>query len=477
MFPQTPSFSRSRRPSFNSDSSPLQIASMVGSYEESILRGRMSTSPSRPLDFLAQIGVLGLGKCKSSLRCPAHVTLPFPAVFYSYSTTNYGRGGNSDDGPSPYVGQIDLENGLPNPDGSVHDQKRRRPKIAPERKSTAELDVFDTSGAPTLSERDIRRAQKQKRRSTSPRAPPGGSYRIPEKGQLQIVIKNPNKTAVKLFLVPYDLVGMEPGTKTFIRQRSYSAGPIIDNPLSSSPQTKTTDTSNDRSTLRYLVHLHICSPSKGRFYLYKSIRVVFANRVPDGKEKLRNEIQLPEPRFSVYKPSRESNHGLSHGAIAGASLLAEKAFRRRSSGFALGPSHRAFDAMDGITQSLHASIASHTPYSLGNDSGITPVEPIPFSLFKRKQVPKDEAQIQSPTSSKGSRASISQDSGLSESSISVGSSIGGYDKLNKGDAGYGGNTFNGVHNGQQVASEGLLAKKLRSLGVGKEGQSSPTDTM
>ncbi len=65
--PQTPSFLRSRRPSYNSDSSPLH-ASMVGSYEESILRGRMSTTPSKPLDFVAQIGVLGLGKCKPSLR-------------------------------------------------------------------------------------------------------------------------------------------------------------------------------------------------------------------------------------------------------------------------------------------------------------------------------------------------------------------------------------------------------------------------
>jgi hypothetical protein len=478
MSPQTPAFLRSRRPSFNSDSSPLQIASMVGSYEESILRGRMSTSPSRPLDFLAQIGVLGLGKCKSSLRCPAHVTLPFPAVFYSYSTTNYGRGGNSEDGPSPYVGQIDLENGLPNPDEGVHDQKRRRPKITPERKNAGEPEIFDSFGAPTLTERDIRRAQKQKRRSTSPRAPPKGSYRIPEKGQLQIIIKNPNKTAVKLFLVPYDLAGMEPGTKTFIRQRSYSAGPIIDTPLSSSPQTKVMDESKDRSTLRYLIHLHICCPSKGRFYLYKSIRVVFANRVPDGKEKLRNEIQLPEPRFSVYKPGRESNHGLSHGSAAGASLSAEKAFRRRSSGFPLGPSHRAFDAMDGIAQSLQASIASNAPYPFGNDFSTTPVEPIPFSLFQRKRPPKEEeTQIQSPTSSKDSRASISQDSSVSESWISASSSIGGYDKLNKGDVGYGGNAFNGMHNGQQAGAEGLLAKKLKSLGVGKPGCESPTGNM
>jgi hypothetical protein len=36
--------------------------------------------------------------------------------------------------------------------------------------------------------------------------------------------------------------------------------------------------------------------------------------VPDGKEKLRNEIQLPEPRYSAYKPSRDSNVNSMQGA-------------------------------------------------------------------------------------------------------------------------------------------------------------------
>jgi hypothetical protein len=134
------------------------------------------------------------------------------------------------------------------------------------------------------------------------------------------VIKNPNKTAVKLFLIPYDLSDMEPGQKTFIRQRSYSAGPIIDMPLSSRKNLGTdrpeaalsaTGDPNDRPTLRYLIHIHICCPSKGRFYLYKSVRVVFANRVPDGKEKLRNEIQLPEPKYSAYKPGKDISLGMS----------------------------------------------------------------------------------------------------------------------------------------------------------------------
>jgi hypothetical protein len=41
-------------------------------------------------------------------------------------------------------------------------------------------------------------------------------------------IKNPNKTAVKLFLLPYDLTRMEPGTKTSIRQRCFWKEPTDD---------------------------------------------------------------------------------------------------------------------------------------------------------------------------------------------------------------------------------------------------------
>ncbi|KAF3904864.1 hypothetical protein ABW20_dc0106528 [Dactylellina cionopaga] len=256
-FPVAPSHSRqsSRRLSFGVGlGSDLPVGSFVGSYEESILNGRMSTTPSKPLQFLAQIGVLGLGKCKPSLRCPTHVTVPFPAYFYSVG--DY-------DSPSPYVGQIDLDTALHN-------------------------------------------------HSKPSKTFPEGGYRIPARGQLQIIIKNPNKTAVKLFLVPYDLTDMEPGQKTFIRQKSYSADAYIDTltkPGTNVPMTPITaqrTRDKNREALRYLIHLHFCCPSKGRYYLHRNIRVVFANRVPDGKEKLRNEIQQPEPKYSPWKPGADS---------------------------------------------------------------------------------------------------------------------------------------------------------------------------
>lgn len=280
----------------------------------------MSTTPSKPLNFVAQIGVLGKGDCPSKLRCPPHAHIPFPAVFYSYGSAD-GQGWQSDQ-PSPYVGLVDLENNLPSAEPAPEKRRQRMedrlhvPRSNEESRASSQTRGEDVPGTDPQAIRRIR--QKQKRRSGSPKAPPGGSYRIPRQGQLQIVIKNPNKTAVKLFLVPYDLSDMEPGQKTFIRQRSYSAGPIVDMPLSSRsnlgtdrPEAAlpTSDDPNERPTLRYLLHLHICCPAKGRYFLYKSIRVVFANRVPDGKERLRNEIQLPDPRYSAYKPARDSNVG------------------------------------------------------------------------------------------------------------------------------------------------------------------------
>jgi Domain of unknown function (DUF4210)/Chromosome segregation during meiosis len=334
--PQTPLLPRSRRPSFSSDHSPIHHASMVGSFEESILRGRMSTAPSKPLDFVAQIGVLGRGDCKTNLRCPAHVTVPFPAVFYNYPSV--GNRSFSDDSPSPYVGTIDLEHSLKPLEAK---KIRRRPASPTLSVETLMKDVTAPENTHIGLAIDRKKRERHSRRSSSPKGPLGGCYRVPQHGQLQIVIKNPNKTAVKLYLVPYSLEGMESGTKTFVRQRSFSAGPILEKPLTDNPQAILPDRLQHKSILRYLIHLKFCCPTKGKYYLYDNIRVVFANRVPDGKETLRNEVQLPEPRYSCYRPGRESSMG-----SAGAKLAAEKASRRRSSGFGLASA--GFEAMDGL---------------------------------------------------------------------------------------------------------------------------------
>lgn len=447
---QTPAFIRSRRPSFSSDVSPLQHASMVGSYEESILRGRMSTTPSRPLEFMAQIGVLGLGKCKSSLRCPAHVTLSFSAVFYSYAGTSHGR----EDGPSPYVGQIDLENGLSNPDGEQRSKRKLHSRYLDRRPADEGPGMQDNP--PDISEGEAPKTGKRKRQSSSPRAPPGGRYRIPEKGQLQIIIKNQNKTAVKLFLIPYDLAGMEPATKTFIRQRIYSAGPIIEN----IPDIKDTGT-GDRPILRYLIHLHICCPSKGRFYLYKSIRVVFANRVPDGKERLRNEVTYPEPRFTPYKPIRVMPAGPS------SSLAAEQAFRRRSSGFSFAD-YPPFGSMDAMQSLPTEAVSGQASFGV---SGNLPVTSVPFGPFQ-KNLRGGSAGSGTTSNQDQSSDPIGPDSWktwqeeMRDVEMAASPSYRDkYDKLNRGDVGYGGNAFGPLARNRLIAPESLLSQRLRSLGM------------
>ncbi|CAE7026678.1 hypothetical protein PTNB73_01713 [Pyrenophora teres f. teres] len=480
------SYLNPRRPSFSSEASPLQHAPMVGSYEESILRGRMSTTPSRPLDFVAKIGVLGRGDCKSSLRCPPHVTVPFPAVFYSYNT---GNGRISDNEPSPYVGLIDLENSLPAPDESNESGKRKRRHAVP-LPAQDDLDFQINLGDeenPQIAQENRRRKEKKKRRSTSPKAPPGGCYRIPPQGQLQIVLKNPNKTAVKLFLVPYDLSDMEAGQKTFIRQRSYSAGPIIDMPSSSRKNLGTdrpeaalssSDDPNDRPILRYLIHLHICCPSKGRHYLYKSIRVVFANRVPDGKEKLRNEIQQPEPRYSTYKPTRDSVASQKTQS-SGSQLDTDKFSRRRSAGWPLSHSQQTYDALESIRQhtplpppavkftgdnansSASSSFSSHVP----------DLQPIPFALsrlaaIQSRPVSRDcmdvdpKSPFKTPVTSP--RPVVSPNS----------SNDGTFEKLSKGDIGYGGNAFSPLGSPTGPPNAGLLSQKLRGLDVQRDEEES-----
>lgn len=325
--PQAPVYSRSRKLSY-SEASPLQKASMVGSYEESILRGSMSTAPSKPLDFTAQIGVLGKGTCKP--KCPAHVTIPFPAVFYNWG----GVAGKSlsfvDNEPSPYVGHIDLQNSLVLTERMKSQERRIQP-------SGMDTEYDSTGGYRSVAndstgEIALKKSKKRRRASSPSQLPFGGSYRVPQQGQLQIIIKNPNKTAVKLFLVPYDLTSMKAGTKTFIRQRCYSTEPLEED-FSLRPEKRAAFAKqvDKKPTLRYLIHFNICSPCKGRFYLYQHIRVVFANRVPDNKEQLQNEIQIPQPRYSIYKPNRDSL--TSQSPIVDERSSVEKAFRRRSSGF------------------------------------------------------------------------------------------------------------------------------------------------
>ncbi|RAH78249.1 hypothetical protein BO86DRAFT_321283 [Aspergillus japonicus CBS 114.51] len=439
--------SKFRRPSIGAEVSSRALAPMVGSYEESILRGRMSTNPSKPLDFTAQIGVLGKGKCKGSLKCPPHVTIPFPAVFYSYPTSGCGRS-ISDDSPSPYVGMIDLDSSLPKDTSS--DSRRRKHRHQSPGSMHNDQHIRSPLDTRSNDQELVRILEKKHRRAESPKSPPGGCYRIPQQGQLQVMIKNPNKTAVKLFLVPYDLTDMEPGTKTFIRQRSYSAGPIIDMPLSARKNYGTdrpeaslnaSEDPKDKPILRYLIHLNICCPSKGRFYLHSSIRVVFANRVPDGKEKLRNEIQLPYPRYSPYKASREA-HSVHPSSVG------EKRSRKPT------PGHLSKPDLHGSAETSHPGYPSHfqcDPFARHIPTHEVSTLPSDENLAARESSPRPLA-ARLPT-----RRHVSPSYADAELRNTK---AGPYSKLHRGENGYGGYSPGGTE-----AGDSLLAQRLRRLDV------------
>ncbi|KAJ3009615.1 hypothetical protein HKX48_007847 [Thoreauomyces humboldtii] len=221
------------------------FGALVGSYEESILSGRMSSLPSRPIRFLAEIGAIAHGKCHPSLRCPPHVCVPFDAVFYEVG---------EEEAVSPYVGCIDLKAAV--------------------------------VGKGLKVEKDESIGKEEEDAGTEKKLKTGG-YRIPPKGQLQIVIKNPSRTAIKLFLLPYDLHDMPPHSKTILRQKSYATPATPKTPASSTSKPASRPNSAPAARhLRYAIHIPVYRTSrKGAVHLGPApLRVVFSHRAGDGDE-------------------------------------------------------------------------------------------------------------------------------------------------------------------------------------------------
>lgn len=365
-------------------------SSFVGSFEASLLSGRMANRPSNAaaLPFSAQLGVLGLGKdTPRGLKCPDHVNLAFGAYFWDMdSRDRQGKG-------SPYVGNLNLEDHY-----------------------FEQLNRSDAAAVPKF---------------------PG--YRIPPKGQIQLVIKNANETAVKLFLVPYDLSDMPAGSKTFLRQKSYD--------IASEKSRLSTSTSNHKDTLRYAIHLQICSPplktkERGRrrlpaarkrggthsqhnslspvkdmrnrsptkadhhvrpsrqkaepapyLYLHQAIRIVFTSRALDMSEKLRSVLENPNgpcdkdgmslssdqtqapstDRISLYMPYK--GPGDEWESARKARLLQDKALELRSrleDPVPSDPNAASFSSgmtmLDALKHDDQALL--NTPPSIGSQSGL-----------------------------------------------------------------------------------------------------------
>ncbi|ORX50394.1 hypothetical protein BCR36DRAFT_327208 [Piromyces finnis] len=283
-----------RNNSYQNNSMEL-FGSLVGSYEESILSGRMSTLPSKPIKFISEIGVIGFGKCHPRLKCPPHINITFPVYFYEIPDQN-------DFFTTPYVGTVDIEQYLQK-QYLIKQQKLQQKQqesqsisLKDEPEEKLNIDQTTTESVILTSMNKVENEnQNNKNNSLIPSSTillnnepmlartssssslnglsskfPG--YRIPYKGQIQVIIKNPSKTAVKVFLIPYDFHDMPPNSKTFIRQKSY---------LKDSRNPK-----DPKSSLRYAIQLQFVSPSKKRLYLCKTLRVVFAHKAPEKDEKL-----------------------------------------------------------------------------------------------------------------------------------------------------------------------------------------------
>ncbi|GAA5937468.1 uncharacterized protein JCM15063_002910 [Sporobolomyces koalae] len=252
------SFSAHRRRRSSASAQHPLFGSLVGSFENSLLSGRMSAHPSKPLPFTCSIGVLGSKDAPKKLQCPRHLHVGFGAVFYS---------SKEDRNTSPYVGTIDLEGHYVSMlESASHSDSKRLPKF------------------------------------------PG--YQVPVRGQLQLVLKNQNQTAVKPFLIPYDLEGLNrrgQGGRTFLRQKSYAIDPTRSGP-------------EEKGKLRFAVHLTFCSPplshpgkkgtlrsSTPKYYLYQSVRVVFASQALDATEKVR--VVLEGPAEMLFGPAAANLSG------------------------------------------------------------------------------------------------------------------------------------------------------------------------
>ncbi|KAH8088224.1 hypothetical protein HD553DRAFT_192373 [Filobasidium floriforme] len=266
--PSPGSLSHNRSPSQRKLSTSHSLA---GSYTLSLLSSRMSHAhKGHSLDsaFTLQIGATGFNNCNvggkktldAKLKSPPHVRVPFEARWYDLE----GGPGGAAVG-TPWVGCVDLEgyyrhqneqrqcqenegmeDGHMADDGervevertgrasvfrhdpSVLKRDRRRSSI-PTGLSSESEQLPRLSGRPTFDSTVSPRPGLEAGLGSDPGPHaniPFPGYELAPQGLLQLVIKN-EISAIKVFLLKYDLAALEPGGKMLVRERDYIAVPPV----------------------------------------------------------------------------------------------------------------------------------------------------------------------------------------------------------------------------------------------------------
>lgn len=273
-----------------------------------------SVTPSPTTGFALHIGAVGRGRsCPRELRCPPHEVVPFAATYYDLED-----GGRKSQ--TPWVGSVDLEE---------HYYSRYTSDTIPvswpkNQEGTGQVNP------PHIA---------------SPPAYPG--YRVAPVGQIQTLIKTPD-SAVKVFLLPYDLRFLRPGGRLLARERTFVSSASTSPDLGgSSPSSIRSDTS-PREKLRCSIQLHfICIPrsqpikptrdssttrrsrhrqdirscavdeavdatsqlqSSSDYYLARTIKVIFTS-TPLGT----SEVERTERTDEVVQPTEDVSEGLKRG--------------------------------------------------------------------------------------------------------------------------------------------------------------------
>ncbi|CAK1548789.1 unnamed protein product [Leptosia nina] len=123
---------------------------------------------------------------------------------------------------------------------------------------------------------------------------PGG-YRVARSGTVQVSLFNPHGTLVKMFVVLYDLTGMPPLARTFLRQRTLYMPAGADPPK----------THEMHKWLRYLIHLRFMTSKSGKLYLHTDIRILVSRKADVDTATAHSALFRPIARADDPAPTDE----------------------------------------------------------------------------------------------------------------------------------------------------------------------------